>query len=299
MKMVTIILSVLAILTIAFLVVLIQDMIAHKSEIMKEQGNLGVALATGAVTNFFDALGIGNFATTTLVFKLTKFLKSDKYLPGTLNVGQAIPVVTEAFFFITVVKVEALTLGSLVASAVVGSILGARVVSKMPEKKIQLIMGIALIVTSVLMALKTLGMLELLGQGNEALGLSGIMLVIGIVGNFIFGALMTAGVGLYAPCMAMVYMLGLNPLVAFPIMMCSCAALMPTSGIEFVRKGMYSRKAVIGLALGGIPGVIVAATFVKSMNLEVLTWIIIVVVLYTAINMLMSALRKKTETELA
>ncbi|MFC3634164.1 sulfite exporter TauE/SafE family protein [Enterococcus rivorum] len=297
--MVTIILSVLAILTIAFLVVLIQDMIAHKSEIMKEQGNLGVALATGAVTNFFDALGIGNFATTTLVFKLTKFLKSDKYLPGTLNVGQAIPVVTEAFFFITVVKVEALTLGSLVASAVVGSILGARVVSKMPEKKIQLIMGIALIVTSVLMALKTLGMLDLLGQGNEALGLSGIMLVIGIVGNFIFGALMTAGVGLYAPCMAMVYMLGLNPLVAFPIMMCSCAALMPTSGIEFVRKGMYSRKAVIGLALGGIPGVIVAATFVKSMNLEVLTWIIIVVVLYTAINMLMSALRKKTETELA
>ncbi|MFD2387786.1 TSUP family transporter [Enterococcus rivorum] len=274
-------------------------MIAHKSEIMKEQGNLGVALATGAVTNFFDALGIGNFATTTLVFKLTKFLKSDKYLPGTLNVGQAIPVVTEAFFFITVVKVEALTLGSLVASAVVGSILGARVVSKMPEKKIQLIMGIALIVTSVLMALKTLGMLDLLGQGNEALGLSGIMLVIGIVGNFIFGALMTAGVGLYAPCMAMVYMLGLNPLVAFPIMMCSCAALMPTSGIEFVRKGMYSRKAVIGLALGGIPGVIVAATFVKSMNLEVLTWIIIVVVLYTAINMLMSALRKKTETELA
>lgn len=49
---------------------------------------------------------------------------------------------------------------------------------------------------------------------------------------------MTVGVGLYAPCMAMVYMLGMTPLAAFPIMMCSCAGLQPVASINFIRESL-------------------------------------------------------------
>jgi uncharacterized membrane protein YfcA len=151
-------------------------------------------------------------------------------------------------------------------------------------------MGVALVITALVMSAKQMGWIDLLGTG-KANGLHGIFLVLGIVVNFILGALMTAGVGLYAPCMAMIYMLGLNPLVAFPIMMASCAGLMPTAGVEFIKTGDYSRVGTIGIALGGIVGVIIAATLVKSMPMDVLTWLIIVVILYTSITYIRKGLQ--------
>lgn len=289
--MVAVVLGLLGVLLVVFTIQLVRDLLAHKDDLGSE--NLFVAIVIGFITDFLDALGIGSFATTALGFKVTKFLKNDALLPGTLNVGHAIPVILEAFLFITVVKVEPLTLISMVIAAMVGSWIGAKTVTKLPEKKIQIIMGFALAVTAILMALKQLEILDLLGEGNEALGLTGGLLVVAVVGNFILGALMTAGVGLYAPCMAMVYMLGLNPLVAFPIMMTSCSALMPVASVEFIRTGTYSRKGAIGLTLGGIVGVIIAVNLVKDMNLDVLTWIIIAVVIYTAITMLIAGYRKE------
>ncbi|WP_239254706.1 sulfite exporter TauE/SafE family protein [Listeria ilorinensis] len=288
--MVTAILGLLLVVGAVFAIYLIKDLVAHRGDWGKE--NVWVAGIVGFITDFLDALGIGSFATTTLGFKITRFLKNDELLPGTLNAGHAIPVIVEAFLFITVVEVDPVTLVSMVLAAMVGSFIGARTVSKLPEKKIQAAMGIALAITAVLMALQQLQLLDLLGKGNEAMGLSGGLLVVAIVGNFILGALMTAGVGLYAPCMAMVFMLGLNPLVAFPIMMTSCSALMPVASLEFIKHDRYSKKGVIGLTIGGILGVIVAVQFVKSMDLTVLTWIIIAVVVYTSITMLISGFRK-------
>lgn len=291
--MVTAILVLLVVLGAVYLIYLIRDLVAHRDDMGHE--NIWIASIIGFIANFLDALGIGSFATTTLGFKLTRFLKNDELLPGTLNVGCTIPVIVEAFLFITVVQVEAVTLVSMVIAAMIGSAIGSRTVSKLPEKKIQIVMGLALAATAILMALKQLKLLDLLGQGNEAMGLSGGLLVVAIIGNFILGALMTAGVGLYAPCMAMVYMLGLNPLVAFPIMMTSCSALMPVASLEFIKHDRYSRKGIIGIAIGGIIGVIIAVQFVKSMDLTVLTWIIIVVVMYTAISMLISGFRKQSQ----
>jgi uncharacterized membrane protein YfcA len=177
-------------------------------------------LATGFVTDFFDTLGIGSFAPTVAMMNALKINIPDKLIPGTLNVCHTIPVVFEAFIFTTVIKVDSITLISLLGAAVVGSYVGAGIISKMDERKIQIVMGFALVVTAILMLLAQLGLMP--GGGN-ATGLTGAKLVIGVVGNFILGALMTAGVGLYSPCMAMVYFLGMSPTVAFPIMMGSCA----------------------------------------------------------------------------
>lgn len=288
--MLTIIQVVLAVLLFYFLYFLVRDLIANKSNVGK--GNLFVAGLIGFVTDFLDTLGVGSFATTTLLFNLTNYLESDKLLPGTLNAAHTIPVMIEAFIFIQVVDVEPLTLFSLIIASIAGSFIGSKTVSKLPEKKIQTFMGIALIITAVLMVMRQTGIMDLLGQGNEATGLSGFYLILGIAGNFIFGALMTVGVGLYAPCMAMVYMLGLNPLVAFPIMMASCAGLMPVASVEFLKADDYSRMATIGISVGGALGVIVAAFFVTSLNIDILVWIIVLVVIYTGASMLVKGTRK-------
>lgn len=293
--MVTTLLGVLGLFTAAFSVVFGRDLNKHKNELEKET-SFAITGIIGFVVNFFDTLGIGSFAPTTAALRAFKQTK-DKVIPGTLNVSCTIPVVIEAFIFISAIEVEPITLISMLAAAVVGSVLGAGIVSKLPERKIQFVMGIALLVTALIMTTQRLGLISSLGTG-EAIGLSGIKLIIAIVGNFILGALMTAGIGLYAPCMAFVYLLGMSPRVAFPIMMGSCAFLMPAASIKFVKEGAYNRKASLAITIGGVIGVIIAAYLVKSLPLEILTWLVIAVVTYTALTLLRDS-RKPVEVAAA
>ncbi len=166
--------------------------------------------ALGWVANFFDTLGIGSFAIIVAANKFFKIGIKDKELPGFLNVGCCLPVMCEAFIFTTVIKVDPLTLFSMLIAAAIGSYIGAGIIAKMDESKIQLVMGLALLATAVLMFCSKMGYMP---GGGEAIGLSGVKLAVGVVGNAILGALMTAGVGLFAPCMALTYFLGLSPQV--------------------------------------------------------------------------------------
>ena len=240
----------------------------------------------GFITNFFDTLGIGSFAPTVALNKFTKMGVKDRELQGLLNVADTLPVMLEAVIFTTVIEVEPLTLISMLAAAALGSYLGAGVIAKMDEVKIQKVMGVALLITAILMICKQLGLIQ---GGGDAIGLSGIKLIVAVVGNFIFGALMSAGIGLYAPCMALVYFLGMSPQVAFPIMMGSCATLMPVGSIKFIKEGAYPRKAALIVALSGAVGVFVAAYLVKSLPMDVLTWLVIAVIFYTSASMLVAA----------
>jgi len=284
--MVQILLGILGVMTAWFLVVFVKDYMAAKSA-----GNLGEegsTVAHGAVgfgVNFFDTLGIGGFAPMTALFKQFK-LVNDRILPGTLNTAMTIPVVAEAFIFIKKVEVEPLTLGAMLVAATLGAILGAGFVAKMDEKKVQLYMGSALIMVVLIMTSQQLGLIQ---GGGTALGLSGTKLVIAVVGNFILGALMTLGIGLYAPCMALVYFLGLSPLVAFPIMMGSCAYLMPAASVRFIKEGAYNRKATLMNILFGVPGVLVAAYLVTGLSIAALTKVVMAVVLYTAIKLILDS----------
>ncbi|WP_300561142.1 sulfite exporter TauE/SafE family protein [Companilactobacillus sp.] len=285
--------TILAVLLIYVVILFGRDIYKHRHE---NDGSIPKAAGIGFITNFFDALGIGSYAPTTMLLKLTKYLKSDKLIPGILTVACSIPVIAEAFLFTNTIKVEGTTLISMVVAAAVGSFIGSKVMTKFNEKIVRIVMGIALAITAVLMLLSQLGVLSALGAGNTAIGLHGTSLVIALVGNFILGALMTAGVGLYAPCMALVYMLGMSPAVAFPIMMTSCAVLMPVAAYEFIKTGNYNRNASIGITIGGIVGVVIAVLFVKSLDLNVLTWLIIVVVTFTGFQMLYQGIKQKNET---
>lgn len=247
----------------------------------------------GFVANFFDTLGIGSFASTTAWIKFRN-LVPDELIPGTLNVGHALPTIAQAIIFTTAIAVAPLTLISMVVAAVAGGYLGAGVVSKLRRRSIQLGMGIALLIAAAIFVMKVTGMLP---PGGNALGLTGGALVFAIVVNFVLGALMQLGIGLYAPCLMLVSLLGMNPIAAFPIMMASCACLMPVGSLRFIRERKYDKRLAIGLAIGGIPGVLLAAFFVKSLPMQWLYWLVVIVVLYAAILMLRSALQPQPEGE--
>jgi uncharacterized membrane protein YfcA len=114
-----------------------------------------------------------------------------------------------------------------------------------------------------------------------------LTLAIGL--NFLIGALMTIGIGAYAPIMIMISLMGMNPTAAFPIMMGSCAFLMPVASTQFIRKQKYDLRAAAGLAVGGVPGVIIAAYIVRSLPLQMVRWLVVVVVVYAAVSLLRAA----------
>lgn len=245
--------------------------------------------ATGFATNFLDTLGIGSFAQQTAIFKFFHFV-DDRLIPGTMNVGNTLPTVAQAFIFMTAVDVDPITLVSMSIAAPTGAVLGAGVVAKMSRPKIQMGMGWGLMVVALIILA---GLLNLLPLGGEAAGLTGWRLVLITVLSLIFGALQTIGIGFYAPCMAMVYALGMHPLTAFPIMMTATAMLMAAGGFKFIKENAYDRKTSIALTIAGVVGVFLAAYVVKSLPLIALKWIVCGVVMYTSIWMFRSAIRKE------
>ena len=277
----------LIILSIFFIYVLSKDVIKHQ-KVLENVSVVKTALI-GFVVNFFDVLGIGAFAPQTALLKFTKQTE-DRILPGTLNVSNTIPVLIQALIFIQIVEVEPITLIFMLLSAAAGAILGAGIVAKLPVRKIQLTMGFALLVTAFFMLS---GQMQWIQSGGEAIGLTGWKLALAVGTNFILGAFMTVGIGLYAPCMALVYALGMSPLVAFPIMMGSCAFLMPPASAKFIKEGAYNRKASISMAIPGIIAVLIAAFLVKSLPLNTLRWVVIVVIIYTSLIMFKSALNNR------
>ncbi len=241
----------------------------------------------GAFTNFFDTLGIGSFAPTTTLYRARRTI-DDRLLPGTLNVGHTIPTFAEAFIFIDQVSVDPRTLVSMIVAATAGAVLGAPVVASLPRRKVQIGMGAALLVVCVILVWRQIG----LPEGGDKIGLTGPGFAVAVLANFILGALMTIGVGLYAPCLVVVSLLGMNPKAGFPIMMGSCAFLQALGSIPFIRKKAYAPGAAVGLSLGGLPAVLVAAFIVKSLPLYWVKWLVAVVVVYTAAMLLRAAQRQ-------
>ncbi|MEX0735769.1 MAG: sulfite exporter TauE/SafE family protein [Steroidobacteraceae bacterium] len=281
---VVVLLAALAALGIAFTVVLIRTA-KRRGELRPDAESIGL----GAITNFFDTLGIGSFATTTAWLKFRKFVP-DSFIPATLNVGHALPTIAQSTIFLVIlgVHVDPTLLASCIAAAVLGSLIGAPLVVRAPVQLVQAIVGIALLIAAGLYAISNL---DLMPIGGEATALPAAEMYVAIAVHFVLGALMAFGIGLYAPSLIMLSMLGLDPRLAFPIMASACAFLMPTTGFSFMRSDRIDLKIVLGIALGGIPAVLVAAFIVKEMPIVWLRWGVVVVVLYASFLLLRSAFK--------
>jgi uncharacterized membrane protein YfcA len=246
-------------------------------------------LAIGFGTNFFDTLGIGSFAPTTALFRLFR-LVPDELIPGTLIVGHALPVVTQALFFVSAVVVDPLQLVVLIVACVAGGWLGAGIVTSLSRRAVQLGIGCALLAAATFMLL---GMLGQVPAGGTAVALTPRALVVALVVNFALGALLTLGIGNYAPSLITFSLLGMDPRAAFPIMMGSGAFVATIAGVRFLNAGRFHGRAALGLTLGGIPGVIVAAWLVQSLPLGALRWLVLVVVTYAALTLLRAGLQNE------
>lgn len=274
------------------------------------------AIGLGAVTNFFDTLGIGSFAPTTAWMKIRK-MAPDSYFPAILNAGHALPTVTQALIFITLVQVSPVLLISCIVASCAGAFIGAPMVQRSPVRLVQGVVGVALLIAALLFALKGLDSglpaihwavgdvtildvpefrptAHFLPAGGEALSLPTGLFIVAVIGHFIMGVLMMFGIGLYAPSLILLSLLGLNPAAAFPIMMGSCAFLMPISSLRFVRSDRIDLRIVLGIALGGIPAVLLAAFVVTQLPLEILRWLVVIVVLYAGILLLRGSLSTQT-----
>ena len=251
---------------------------------LREQPTLG-DLAIGVLTDFLDTLGIGSFAPTTALFKF-RGRPADELIPGTLNVGHNSSAFLETTLFVTSVAVQPILLGCMVGSAAAGAWLGAGVVSRLPRRTIQLFMGVALLVAAFFFVMKNLGAFP---AGGAAFGLEGWRFTVAVGVSFVLGALMCIGIGNYAPLMIMLSLLGMHPLAAFPIMMASDGMLQPVASLGFFRSGRFAHGPSLGLACGGVLGVLIAFYIVKQLPLTAMRWLVIVVVSYAALSMLLSA----------
>lgn len=248
-------------------------------------------LAIGFVTEFLDALGIGSFAPTTALFKLRDSPR-DELIPGTLNVGHNLGAIVETVVFVTAVPVEATLLIATIGSATLGAWFGAGVVSRLPRRRVQTAMGIALLIAAASFLVANFGGFP---PGGAAYGLSGWRFWVAVIVSGGLGALMSVGIGIYAPQMITLALLGLSPLAAFPIMMGSCGFLQPAASLRFFRSGRFDSGVSLGLTLGGIPGVLIAVVLVKNLPMRTLRWLVIAVVLYAALSMLRAAWSDKRQ----
>ena len=287
--MVVIIIGCLGILTFIFSTYLFKDLANNKYR-FENQTSFLITSIIGFITNFFDTLGIGSFAPLTALLRGFKQIE-DKLIPGTLNVSVTIPVMIEAFVFITIIKVEKITLFLMIVAAIIGSAIGAGILSKLSEKLIQRLVGIALIITAFLLLSGQMGWIKELGVG-KAIGLTGIKLIIAVLVNIALGTFQAAGIGMYAPSMALVYLLGMSPEVAFPLMMASSAFALPSASIRYIKDQAYNRKAAITITLSGSIGVLIAAFIVKTLDVYLLTWLVTIVIIYTGITLIKSGFKE-------
>jgi len=257
----------------------------HDAKARERRGPSRTHMLVGFVTNFFDTLGIGSFATTTTAYKVMR-LVPDECIPGTMIIGHALPATLQALIFIAVVHVDLTLLLTMVAASVIGGWLGAGVVSRLPRRPIQIGMGVALLAAALFMAMSQLGWFP---GGGTALGLPLPSAILAVLVNFVLGALLMLGIGNYGPCLVLLSLLGMDPRAAFPIMMTTGGLVIMVGGLKFMDSGRYDSRAALGLTLGGIPAVLIAGLIVKSLPLGALRWLVVAVVVYTAVVMLGSA----------
>jgi uncharacterized membrane protein YfcA len=269
------------------LAVILYALTLARAALVRRAGPRPEAIALGAITNFFDTLGVGSFAPTMAWLKFRR-LVPDRLIASTMLVGHTLPAVAQAIIFLILlgVLVDPVLLVGCVLALLMGGLLGVSLVIRAKVWVVQLVVGFALILAAIMYALTNL---HLMPGGGTATGLPMPLMVIAIAANFLFGILLNFGIGNYAPTLVMLSLMGMDPRLSFPIMAAGAALTATGASVRYISIGEIDLRIATGIALGGIPAVLVAAFIVKSMSLELLRWLVVCVVLYAALVMLKAA----------
>ena len=285
----------IALLVPLCLAILFYAVVLIRSAVAERVVPSGEAAVLGAITNFFDTLGIGSFAPTMAWLKFRR-LVPDRLIPCTMLVGHTPPAMLQGFIFLILlgVMVEPVLLVGCVIALLMGGLMGAPLVGKVRLWVVQLVVAVALLLAAALYAVNNLDMMP---GGGTATGLPLNLMIVAIAANFLFGLLLNFGVGNYAPTLVMLSLMGMDPKLCFPIMAAGAGLCGAGASIRHINLGQIDLKIAIGITLGGIPAVFVAAFLVKNMPLDLLRWLVMVVVLYAALVMLKAAFGGRRESE--
>jgi len=265
---------------LAFSFVLIRAAIAERAVPTIE------SMVLGAVVSFFDTLGIGSFAPTTAWLKFRK-LVPDRLIPPTMLVGLTWSVFAESIIFLKLITVDPVLLIGCAIAVLVGGLVGAPLVAHSRTWVVQLVVGIALVIAAMAYTMMNRNWMP---AGGTALSLPLALTIVAIIANFIIGILLNFGVGNYAPTLVILSLMGMNPRAIFPIMAAGAAVMGAGACIRHIQMGKMDLKVVLGLGIGGVPGVLAAAFIVWKIPIDLLRWLIVVVVLYTAVVMFRAAM---------
>jgi len=285
--MLIVLLAMLGVAVVAYLFALIRAALAARALPRPE------ALLLGAIVCFFDALGIGNFAPTTAWFKFRRMVP-DRLIPQTLLVGLTPPAMAESLLFLLAFsgQLDPVLLFSCVIAVFLGGLAGVPLVTRARVWVVQSTVAIGLLVAAIFYAMKNLDISPDVGTAHS---LPPLLMVVAIAANFGFGLLANFGVGNFAPTMAMFGLMGLDPKLSFPIMAGGAALMGAGSSFQHIRVGEVDLKVVLGLAIGGIPAVLLAVFIVKEMPILYLRWLVFAVVLYAAAVMAHAAVKGRRE----
>ncbi|HKX92623.1 MAG TPA: hypothetical protein VJM15_09405 [Sphingomicrobium sp.] len=283
----------IALLVPLVLAITVYAIVLVRAVIRKGVRPKGEAILLGAITNFFDTLGIGSFAPTMAWFKFRK-LVADRLIPCTMLVGHTPPSMTQGFIFLILlgVFVDPVLLAGCVIALLMGGLLGAPLVMRTRVWMVQLVVAIGLLVAAIFYVLSNL---DLMPGGGAATSLPVVLMVVAITGNFLFGVLLNYGIGNYAPTLAMFSLMGMDPRLCFPIMAAGAGLAGAGASIRHINIGEIDLRVATGLTIGGIPLVFVAAFIVKEMPLEMLRWLVAAVVIYASAIMFHAALAGRRE----
>lgn len=287
--LVKILLALVVVVNGVFVFNFVRDLLRHKEFLKEEPGNPIAMVVYATVVFLLSTFGISDFAIGTSLLPKFKWVSTER-LPGTLNTECVVPVAVMALCYISVISCDPVTLIVAILCQVVGSYVSPRFVVKLPANKIKIGVCFGLIVVALIILAGKLGVYP---SGGEATGFAGAKLVVFGALMFLYGALNNIGIGSYALTQATVYAMGLSPAVAFPIMMGACTFSVPVGSMQFIKLDSYSRKQTFFTSIFGCIGVLIAVFIVKSMDTELLKWIVLVVIVYSVVTMLMSM--KKTE----
>jgi uncharacterized membrane protein YfcA len=268
---------------LVYLTVLARTVIAARAAPMPE------AILAGAVVNFFDTFGISSFAQTTAWMKFRKMVP-DRLIPPTMLAGLTPPAMAQSIIFLILlgVKVDPVLLFGAAMATFAGGVIGAPLVVRARAWIVQAIVAVGLTLAGIAYVI---GMLGLMPVGGTASGLPLGLTIVGIAVSFVLGLLANFGVGNYAPSLVMFSLMGMDPHYCFPIMASGASLMGAGSSMRFIKVPELDLRIVVGLTLGGIPAVLVAALIVKEMDVDVLRYLITVVVFYTAIVMARASLK--------
>lgn len=290
MNIVIIFKAIYGIMAVVFSTVFIKDLRKHKFK--HEKASPVISGFAGGLAYFCDTLGIGSYAIATAVLRHFKQIQ-DKNLPGTLNVTSVMPILLEAMIFISIIKVDPLTISLMVAGTCLGSWICASFIHKMPERIICLVISISLFIAATVLILKQFNIFTLDYAGG-AIGLTGIKLAAATFCSIIIGVLGAMGIGCYAPFLATALTLGLSARATFPIMMSAAALAGGFASIKFIKIGNYERKVSFYMIPAAMVGVLIAAYIVKTIPLKVLNWVAICVIYHTSLTLFLNSYKKKT-----